>query len=180
VIPGHPDLLLQSLLESQFVASVDSIDMQSWMIASWIHIAVLVISAALVVFLMRGGRDFGAAIKKRFPGFTQAVTSDFGLGRLCRPLVLGIVRVGELSQRWIDEGVWNRWVPWLMRKGLGSIGVAAFRSDTYMIRGLNEGVRRGVEIPSRVLQLVQSGDLQWYLFFAVGSVVAILLHFLRF
>jgi hypothetical protein len=31
----------------------------------------------------------------------------------------------------------------------------------------------------RALQAVQNGNLQWYLFFAIGSGVALLLHFLK-
>jgi hypothetical protein len=51
--------------------------------------------------------------------------------------------------------------------------------DGHLYEKSGSALRRGVEIPGKLLQLVQNGDVQWYLFFAMSCALAILIHFLR-
>ena len=40
-------------------------------------------------------------------------------------------------------------------------------------------LRKWVEVPAKALQLIQNGDLQWYLVFGIGMMIALLVHFVR-
>ena len=92
----------------------------------------------------------------------------------------GINWSGRSIQWLVETQVWGLWIPagfrWLIRE----VGGGVMEADRVISRGLDSVLRRAVEVPAKTLQLVQSGDVQWYLFFGIGSGVAILIHFLKF
>jgi hypothetical protein len=52
--------------------------------------------------------------------------------------------------------------------------------DTELSERLVKFLRNGIDIPAKALQLLQNGDVQWYLLFALASGIAIFFHFLKF
>jgi hypothetical protein len=112
------------------------------------------------------------------PRFSAFVTSGYGVDVALSRLRAGLAWIGGASARIFDQGMWESKVPELLGRGLRR-GAAAFAAaDLSLSRGIGTLIRGSVDLPSRALQLIQSGDVQWYLFFAVGSGVAILAHFL--
>ncbi len=91
----------------------------------------------------------------------------------------GIIWMGKWAERIVDEMVWSRWIPRGLFRGVRSVASFASDLDFQLSNGLMGTLRTLVEVPAKVLQLIQMGDVRWYLFFALSSGFALLAHFLK-
>lgn len=66
-----------------------------------------------------------------------------------------------------------------LEKGLLSLGVFLQYVSGTVTSGLNGGLSKTIRVPSKTLQLIQNGNVQWYLYFALGSGIVLLVHFIR-
>jgi hypothetical protein len=108
------------------------------------------------------------------------VSSGFGIDVLFTKIAVSIAWAGKAIEENVDQRVWQSWVPRGLRWAAVTLSTGAAFADRWIVRALDRGVERATDVPAKVLQLIQSGDVQWYVLFGIGSVVAMLIHFLRF
>jgi hypothetical protein len=92
-------------------------------------------------------------------------------------VVRTLKRVGCGIQAWVDDRVFGRWVPVVLEGGVEFLGSRVGVLDGRMTEWLARLARRLSMGFSAGVQSLQTGDLQWYITFAIGSGIALLLHF---
>jgi hypothetical protein len=97
------------------------------------------------------------------------------MGQVYEYLGLSVGVVTEL-----DRKAWSGW--FLTGLGAASDRAAAWvsRADAAGTSRIEAGLAKAIGVPAKLLQLLQNGDVQWYLFFAVCSAAAMLIHFMKF
>lgn len=178
-IPGNPDRIFSSLLTLFFGqageawgedAAIGPASGLYWM---------LVAVAASVAYWTAGRRpDFWPSVTGKAPRLSAFVTSGYGVDSLVSRVRDGLAWAGAVSVRFFDRNVWESWIPGLLGRGARRGAAAVAAADLQLSRGIGGMLKSWVEAPSKALQLIQNGDVQWYLFFAVGSGIAILAHFM--
>jgi hypothetical protein len=169
------DAVMPSLL-SLFFGSAPAPQGGELAAASWMVWVPTVLGAGLAYWMNGRGEDrWQKAARAKF---AQFVSGGYGIDAVAaRTRELGLA-LGRGIHAVVDTGLWGRWWPALASGAIrrGSRGVARADDGVSVVPGV--ALRRAIDVPAKFLQLVQSGDVQWYLFFAVGSGIALLLHFL--
>ena len=146
----------------------------NWMNAILVHSAVLVLSPLLGYFARV--TDLG----KSFPRLGAWTLRGFGLD----PFFESSLSVGQRSSQWvvknISDPVWERAWP-----KSGTWAVQVFKKITALSIKISERLSgitysRIIDTPAKLVQLVQSGDAHWYLFFCVLCAFITVMHFIRF
>ena len=178
-IPEQPDLLMTSLLDLFFPAQASLHQDNSFLTASWLHWGTL--SFAILGAYWTSGRkqDLWESLDHKFPKTGSFFAQGYRMDPLMKRFLKVVVWMGSAIQSLIDRRIWGRWIPGSLSWGTYRIAQGASIADESITRWLNRGIRRGTDVPSKFLQLIQSGDVQWYLFFAIGTGIAILIHFLK-
>jgi hypothetical protein len=70
-------------------------------------------------------------------------------------------------------------MPNLLSFGVKNVSEVTRAIDLKLTESLDVSVKKLVDVPAKLLQLIQTGDLRWYLFFALSSGFALLAHFLK-
>jgi hypothetical protein len=179
IVIGHPDRVMPSLLGLIFGPNSDAWgDEGVYLTASALHWGGLVVAIAAAFWAVRGKKDFRESMSGSAPRVTAFVAEGYGVDALFLRLLAGLTRVGVGSQWLVDQKAWGLWLPSALARGLEKGAGAIAKADAIVAHRLGGALRRWVDAPSRVLQVIQNGDVQWYLFFAVGSGIAILAHFM--
>jgi formate hydrogenlyase subunit 3/multisubunit Na+/H+ antiporter MnhD subunit len=105
--------------------------------------------------------------------------SGYGFDRLGEKLGRLLTKTGGMIENFFGETLSTNWIPKLLVALIRAPAVWIDELDTYLYGKSGSALKRGIEIPGKLLQLVQNGDVQWYLFFAMSCALAILIHFLR-
>jgi hypothetical protein len=179
-IPGDPDRVMHSLLTAFFGPGADAWGEEA-AIGPSVGVYWAVQVAAIVAAYVTTGRkpEFWPGVSRRVPRFSAFVSSGYGIDAVFMRLRAGLSWLGAASVRLLDRKIWNAWFPEIVGR-VARRGAALFAAaDLRLSRGLGEAVRAWVESPAKALQLIQNGDVQWYLFFAVGSGLAILAYFMK-
>ena len=115
---------------------------------------------------------------QRFPRLSAFVAGGFGFDAMFGFLVLGLVRAG----RWIDRGshqaLWGEWLPRAFSSTIWFVARPAFSADRRLRKVIDQTASESADFPGRLAQLIQNGDVQWYLFFAISCTFGLLVHFL--
>jgi hypothetical protein len=122
--------------------------------------------------------DSWKVLRAKMPGAAAMIASGYGVDRLVSLIFRFVTRFSRAAQSMIDERFWVNLVPSLATQGLRATGRAAARTDERQSKRLSRIVSETVEVPGKVLQLIQNGDVRWYVLFATGMGVSILVHFL--
>lgn len=176
--PGGEDLVSGSWLET-VLGTRGAFAMANFQTAATLHWGILV--AALLLGYWSTGRtqDHWSRWASRGGLVVRFVSSGYGTGAFGARLVRLIELAGDSMRAWIDQKIWNRWIPALISGAIGVTAEAVSAWDRRRGQWVGAMARRWFEVPVKTLQLIQCGDLQWYLLFAIGSGLAILVHFLR-
>jgi hypothetical protein len=142
----------------------------------------LVLSLGGLVFLVSWwtlrGEDRLKKVWAAFPRAVSWVVNGFWLNRAFDGLFVAFSAIARTSQIWFEEGLWKgppaRRVEKIAR-GLAN-GLASADSD--LVELPIRGARKVTDLPAKLFQLLQSGDLQWYLFVALGLGFSLMAHFL--
>lgn len=108
------------------------------------------------------------------------LVNGYGIDHAMTRLIGGISWVGKSTESLVDEKIWMNWIPYGLSIGIKSASHLLSELDEKISSIIAETLRKAVEIPAKFLQLIQTGDVRWYLFFALGSGFALLSHFLKF
>jgi hypothetical protein len=106
------------------------------------------------------------------------ISSGYGIEKVGQKLELGLDWVGRQMNRWVDNELWNRWLPLGLATALTFVARQISRADRAISDRTRDGARVSAEVPAKFLQLIQNGDVQWYLVFALGSGLLILARYL--
>lgn len=178
-LPPEMDIQVQPFQRAYFEKSSQALSGDSLITASWVHWGVLLL-AIFAAYWTTARQDGFQNFSRRFPRFSSFVGQGYKVDALAGYFLRGLIRSGRGLQRWMDEKLWYQGLPRVIYQGAIRMGDAFSKMDGSLVRWLNGAVRVSVEVPAKVLQLIQSGDVQWYVFFAVGMGFAILLHYMRF
>jgi len=106
------------------------------------------------------------------------VSAGYETDRVFETLLSGFQYLGTLVRTWIDERTFALFFPQALSRGVTTLGRFGYRIDTLLSRSwvrlfsaLGDGMTAG-------LRQAHSGNLQWYITFAIGSGIALLIHFL--
>jgi hypothetical protein len=105
--------------------------------------------------------------------------SGYGFDRLGQRIVGLLVKTGGGIENFFGKTISTNWIPKLLVASIRAPAVWIDTVDNYLYEKSGSALKRGIEIPGKLLQLIQNGDVQWYLFFAMSCALAILIHFLR-
>lgn len=177
--PGGEDTFGPSLLELFFPGHVPMPDPGSFATVAAL-VGAMGLLGLLIGFSTTGRKiDSWAKLRESAPRFAGFLGSGYSVDKGLLKLRDSMVRLARGAEWLFSEGLWSKWMPRafdaVIRKG-GELGA---RADDRLSLGLATGVRSSVDAPAKVLQAIQSGDVRWYLFFGIGSGIALLLHFAR-
>jgi hypothetical protein len=178
-VPGNPDAFGRAALSALF-SGAPALDESSFINASGLHWGLLFLAVATAYWTTARRKDSWEALRASFPRATAFVANGYGIDLVFDWILRGLRKAGDALESTIDRKTWNDWIPRGLHVAISRFAGFTARADLLMTDRLNGTVRRGVDVSGKMLQLIQSGDVQWYLFFAVGSGIAILIHFLKF
>ena len=175
-VPGNPDSVMPSFANLSPLSG-SSPDPNSFVTASYFHWGALFV--AIMVAYWAHSQKFWKNLHKSMPGMAGFLTDAYRLDGVAKKGLFALIWIGSGSEKLLGFKLWKEWLPmafgWVIRK----VSSAFSQLDQGMTRGMSVGVRRVTDGSSKMLQQIQNGDVQWYLFFAIGSGVAILISFLR-
>jgi len=176
-LPGDPDKVARSIFDIFFIN--DNSLTEVGLVAVWLHWGALVI-AFVAAYWLAGKQDRFLRLHTAFPSAASFLAQGYRVDALIRPPLALAIWIGRSTEGLIDRKIWNFWLPKSLNWMARVTGGAMAESDASISKFLAKTLSRGIEVPVKILQLIQSGNVQWYLFFAVASGIAILVHFLRF
>ena len=177
-VPGAADAVMPSLMEHLFHSTGE--DASAFGVASAIVWGGSFLGLLAAFWSSGRGEDRWQRFGVAFPRAGGFIGEGYGTDILAARALNGIFLTGSWLERWVDRRFWQGAFPQTMVTVLVRVSRLAAGADDRLRARIDRGTHRTVHVPAKFLQLVQSGDVQWYLFFAVGSGIALLLHFLRF
>lgn len=179
-LPDTQDQVSTSALSAFFGQPAGTLNQDTFFSASWIHWGAFLLAIITAYWTTARKQNSWAALHGAAPKVSHFFASGYGIDRLTGRILFGLSWLGSAIQSAVETKTWGQWLPqgisWVIHRIARGTSVA----DTVLTRQLDLALRRGTEVPAKMLQMIQSGDVQWYLFFAVGSGIAILVHFLKF
>lgn len=141
--------------------------------------AVLLVSVALSWYMARTPGRFVEVLATKIPGvisfFREGCRVDTNADRLYRWVLAVFI---TLEHR-VPTKIFHEAIPRLLSFGVTGISRRVLFSDRMLINGIQEVTHQAITRLARVLRIVHNGDVQVYLFFAIGSVLLILIHFIK-
>ena len=180
VIPGNPDEIFPSVLNLFFGAQAGKITNESAAISSSVvYWSTWIFGFGIGLWLAKARNEPMLAAYRALPKFSKFVATGYGIEDRVSQLYRWTRILGSSLEWLIDKKLWNEWVPNALAQGItwGSTGWLVFEA-----RVSDRGrviLARFINVPAKMLQLIQSGDVQWYIFFAMSSLLVMMVHFYR-
>ena len=175
LISGNPDQFWSSLLDS--LQGAESTYSSTPGVA--FYLITLAFASSLAYFGWGSGKHIEARWDDHSPKLIRHLRSGMGSDWFFTGLSRGLQSFSERIDHWTYQKFTKNWLHKCFSVGASRTGAVIFGMSTELTEGLSSAVRVASETPGKALQLIQSGNLQWYLLFAIGSGLAMLLHFLR-
>jgi nitrate reductase NapE component len=180
VLSGDPDRLVHSFFALFFgTRSVELENASDLITASSLYWGALILAFATAYWTSGRSEDRWMTLADFMPKTSKFLAGGYGIDAMVERINIGITWFGNFAENLIDQKIWSDWVPKILFQGIRTVSGAVNELDFRISAQIGTGLRRSVEIPAKILQLIQTGDLRWYLFFALGSGFALLLHFLK-
>ena len=180
ILPDRSDELIPSLFVHFFghpaIAFSPSVD---YIYACGLYWGALLLGFMTAYWTSGRREDQWHLLKSAMPKATRFLAGGYQVDQVIRQFGQGLVWVGNQTAYYVDHKIWQVWVPVSFSRGIRQVSKVFTLLDTRLSAGLNEMLRKWIEVPAKILQLIQSGDLRWYLVFALGSGFALLSHFMR-
>ncbi|OFZ20092.1 MAG: hypothetical protein A2X94_09280 [Bdellovibrionales bacterium GWB1_55_8] len=173
---GVDESFAPSLLNSLFLIS--SSTPEGPLTLTWAYAGLQLLSFGLAYWMVGRKRDLWLALREVFPRGSNFISSGFRLDEVATSGFRGTRKAG-LWMHWLVESVvWDSGMARGLTFSIKKVADTVSRADAGLSAALLHGLAKTVSAPAKFLQLIQNGDVQWYLLFAIGSGAAILLHFL--
>lgn len=142
--------------------------------------AVLSVTFGLLLYWMIRRRKSNAqTIEKIFPKIFAFLRDGYRVDKVREASVVGVSRVASAMNEVIEEKFWLSAYPRFSMRTVRSVSRAVARNESVFTKFIEEQVARLVGVWAKFFQLVQSGDIQWYLFVGLMVAVAMLIRYLR-
>jgi hypothetical protein len=173
-LPGGADHVGPSLMELLFGPSTVSVEQSAPVFGAYLGAIVLSLAAAYWASIQTRELEPEGWVQKLYDG----IVSGYGVDRLVGRAISGLTRAIASVDLTIEKRVWGNWVPKGLTVIIRSTSSAITRADDAVSVHGRKVVRQWIDSPAKFLQLIQNGDVQWYLLFGVGSGLLILAHYL--
>lgn len=179
VFPDQVDLVMVSMLDTVFPNGGKLLGENEFFVGSWMIWGSFAVAFATAYGTCRGVASNGwESLAKKFPRFSGFVSTGYGIDSGTSGVIGGVIWIGSKTYEWLDRRFWQGYLPQAMGWVVRQTGSTVSWLDQQWRQRLDQGVRLGTEGPARALQFIQNGDVQWYLVFAIGFGIAVLIHFL--
>jgi hypothetical protein len=179
ILLGDPDRLFRSLFNDFFASRVELAHPEDYFTALGLYVGVILLAFLTAYWTSGRKEDQWEKLAAIFPRISQFLKRGYGVDLAALRMTYAIVVLGQFTEKWIDEKIWKEWLPVGLSNGTKSVSRVLAQIDEKVSSNLGSSFRRFVEVPAKLLQLIQTGDIRWYLLFALGSGFALLSHFLR-
>jgi hypothetical protein len=176
---GNPDRVFGSLLydfflfeKSEFERSSDFFSILSC------YGGGLVLTFFAAYWMNRRKEEVWNRVFESFPQTTHLIRNGyaiFGLSEYCKRMMMQVAYFSEIV---IEKNLRSEVLARKLLDFFQMLSRLVLKFDFYFTQALEEGLRKSVAIPGKTLQLMQTADARWCLFFALASGFALLLHFL--
>jgi hypothetical protein len=122
--------------------------------------------------------DRTLGLSDSFPRAVRWLTSGFGVYRAFQGIIRLFETAAQYSQRWFEEGIWKGAPTLRFARALRAIATGVSSADEDLVEIPVRGIRKSIDVPAKIFQLLQSGDLQWYLFVSLTMGFALMAHFM--
>lgn len=163
-----------------YVEKIPKTDEQVFIISSSVHWAVFVLSLLIAVFTQGKSNEESEGISARFPTIRKWVDSGLGFDRIHDYFVGQFESAGFHLKETISKNVWEKALPAVFGGFFSTMRAFGSRIDRISAAFSSEKLKILIDAPSKLVQLSQNGDLQWYIFFGIVWTLVLLVHFIRF
>jgi hypothetical protein len=177
-LPDFPDRVTGSLLNSLFGANETRAD--THVFASWFHWGAFVLAAITAFWTSGRKQTVWERMHVAFPATAEFFAAGYKIDRVAESSERGMIWLGKRTFVLFDQKIWREWVPKGLQVSVAAISKHTAAVDSKLTDILRRALGRSIDFPARSIQFIQNGDVQWYLLFAVGCGIAMLIHFLRF
>ncbi len=180
VVLGNPDRLTQSLFEGFFGSgSINFTNATDFISASGLYWGAFLFAFIAAYWTTGRDEDRWVSLQSSFPKTTQFIVSGYSVDKAVKLMARGLLWFGTSTEALIDQKIWMEWLPLGLFKGVKGVSEIIHRMDMKITSFLESGLKGAVEVPAKALQLIQTGDVRWYLFLALSSGFALLSYFLK-
>ena len=180
ILPGLPDRITTSIFSLFSMGSTDLFEHgHDFFSASGLYWGALIAAIAAAYWSSGRKEDRWVRLTKVFPKLSSFLAHGYGVDHVVSRGSDGLIWFGNLAVHSIDRKIWSNWIPLGIGTGLRTVSNAFHRVDSLFSVGIGKTIKRMVEIPGKTLQLIQTGDLRWYLFLALSSGFALLAHYFK-
>jgi hypothetical protein len=177
---GLSDQLWASVFDSLFgPKSIEFLHPEEFWSASSLYWSVLILAFFCGFWLSGRKNDQWLIFSKYIPKTSGFLASGYRVDKLSEQGIHGISNFGKHVELVVDYKIWNQGIPKVLFIVTRWVSRLFNSVDQKISRRLESSLRIIVEVPAKLLQLVQTGDIQWYLFFALSSGFALLSHYLK-
>ncbi|MEK7692040.1 MAG: hypothetical protein AAB425_13580 [Bdellovibrionota bacterium] len=103
----------------------------------------------------------------------QILLDGFSFEPVGARLMVVVAIVGRWLVWVVDFAFWGKRFPMAVTALISGSGRVLAGFDAVIVRMIERAGRLAVVIPAKTLQLVQNGDVQWYLFFGLSCGVVV-------
>lgn len=165
---------------ADFEREVKKWDEEKFLVANGIHWSLLVVTFVVAALTRTRSKNRFENWPEKFSRLNGWAEAGFGLSWIVARGEFVFQRVGHFFQSTVSENVWEKAIP----KGFefGHHLLERFGKEVDRVAGAVTSDRISVLVraPSKLVQLTQSGNLQWYFVFGLIGSLLILIHFIRF
>jgi formate hydrogenlyase subunit 3/multisubunit Na+/H+ antiporter MnhD subunit len=184
IIPGNPDQVMPSWLALAITNAFggpanDWVDASNLGVVQGVYWATAGLALLLSYWIVGRGEDGWLKLFGKSEKAHRFFDSGYGFDRLGARFVRVLVKTGDGIESFFGKTISTNWIPKLLVASIRAPAIWIDSADNYLYGKSGSVLKRGIEIPGKLLQLIQNGDVQWYLFFAMSCALAILIHFLR-
>lgn len=137
-----------------------------------------VLSGLLMFWLIRRRKASARTIEVLFPKTISFFRDGYRIDSARLGVIKAFDQIGTKSTEWIDERFWLEIYPRFSMRLVRTLSRSVSRYELLIAEVLEAQVGRVVNVWSKFFQLVQSGDIQWYLFVGLMVAVAMLMRYL--
>ncbi len=180
VLLGAPDRLVSSGFDVFFGPLVVEVGQsEAFLTASGLYWGTLILALFTSYYLVGRKVDQWELLSRAIPKTKKFLAFGYGIDELVLRMMALVLKAGHKIELFVDYKVWMQWMPHSLNVGIKILSNNMSGFDEKMSYGIRLTLLRVVEVPAKILQLIQTGDVRWYLFFALSSGFAVLLHFLK-
>jgi hypothetical protein len=175
-----PDHVFYSLLGKIFGTLTEVAgDDRKFLAATFLYWLCLIVSAFASYWTVARRVDFWPSISRTFPKTAVFLSSGYFLDQVAKRALSGLVWLGQSEVWLVDQRRWSDRIARVLTNGLKRSAVFLAKVDALLSQRIAVIITAPVNAGSKFLQWLQSGDVQWYLLFSVGSGIVMLAYFFR-